>query len=163
MTVKDVNISNFQIKQLFELFNNMILEPGENAKFSWMVYQNTAILAPLYADILQNIYDENRDPEFSAFYSEQDVLIQKYADRDNNNIIKVDTNNKPIIKENIIEFSEENKKLIEKYPELYKRLQSKNENNANVYKQTKTIPLHCLELSEFPPKTIPFIVGLLGY
>lgn len=163
MTVNEVTISNFQLKQLFEEFNKKITEPGESAKYSWFMYKNCEILAKPYSELMQALFDERREPDFPAFYQEQQDLIQKYADRDEQSNILRDSNNAPIIKENIVEFNQENEKLLTKYSALYEKIKNKDKVNFEILNKPVTVSLNCLELSEFPARTQPFIVGILGY
>lgn len=163
MMVNDIKLSNFQLKQLFEEFNSKLNEPGETAKFSWVVYKNCEILAPAYAQLMQELYDERREPEFPEFYKKQQDLIQKYADRDEQNAIIYNQNGAPQIIENIVEFNQENEKLLETYSELYDKIKNKDKVNFEIYNKFNTYQLHMLELNEFPPRTPPFIVGILGY
>jgi len=163
MTVREVTLSNFQLKQLFETLNRKLNDDGENAKFSWLVFKNCEILAKPYSDLMNELYDERREPEFPAFYQAQQALVQKYADRDEQNNIVVDGNNAPVINENIVEFNQANAALLEQYSDLYEKIKKKDEINFEIYNRQCTFTLHCMELSEFPARTIPFIVGLLGY
>lgn len=163
MTTRDVTLSNFQLKQLFEEFNKKLGEPGENAKYSWFIFKNVELMAKAYAELMQSLYDERKEPEFPEFYQEQQKLVQKYADRDEQNNIVRDNNNAPVIIENIVEFNQENAKLLEKYSSLYEKIKNKDAVNYEIFNKTQTLTLHCLELSEFPARTVPFVVGLLGY
>ena len=68
-----------------------------------------------------------------------------------------------VIRENIVEFTEENAKLLEKYPTLNEHWKNKEKVNFEIYQKSQSYNLTCLELSEFPSKTPPFIVGIFGY
>lgn len=163
MTLKEITLSNFQLKQLFEEFNRKLTEPGETAKYSWFMYQNCELLAKPYNEVLGKLFDERREPEFPEFYQKQQQLVMKYADRDEQNNIVHDQNGAPVINENIVEFNEANATLLKEYSTLYEKIQNKDKVNYEVYKETNVYKLYCLELSEFPPRTTPFIVGILGY
>lgn len=163
MELKNVTLSNYQLKQLFEEFNRRLNEPGENAKFSWVMYKNCETLVKPYTELMTSLYDERKEPDFPAFYQEQQKLVQEYADRDEQNNIIRDQNGAPQINENIVEFNEANEKLLEKYSTLCEKIKNKDKVNSELYVKQQTFSLYCLELTEFPSRTIPFIVGILGY
>lgn len=163
MTLNDVVLNNFQVKQLFEEFNKKLNEPGENPQYSWVIYKNCEILAGAYTQIMQELYDERREPEFPEFYNKQQALIQKYADRNEQNEIIFDRSGNPQIIENIVEFNQENAKLLEEYSELCEKVKNKDKVNLEVYNKTNSYKLYTMELSEFPLRTPPYIVGMIGY
>ena len=163
MTTREVTLSNFQLKQLFEEFNKRLNVPGDSAKYSWLIYKNCELMAKPYSDLINALYDERREPDFPAFYQAQQELVQKYADRDEqNNIIKNQETNQPVINENIVEFNQANNELCEKYSELCEKIKNKDQVNFEIFNKQNAFTLHCMELSEFPPQTPPFVVGILG-
>lgn len=157
-------LTNYQIKQLYEDFTKKIYEDGVTAKYSWFLYKNYQILGNAYGALANEIFDERRDPDFQNMVNDQNELVLKYADRDEQANIKRDEHGNPIINDNIVEFNKENDKLLTtKYAALYEKLQNKDKiNNAILTKQVD-IELLVLDISEFPATTPPFIVGLLGY
>ena len=82
MKVSEVQITNFQLQQLFEEFNSRLTVDGINAKYSWFMYKNSEAMAPLYSQLMSELYDERKEPDFPAMFSEGQVLIEKYRDRD---------------------------------------------------------------------------------
>lgn len=163
MMERDVTLSNFQLKQVFESLSKKMNEPGETPKYSWFIFKTCEFLAKPYAEMMNELYDERREPDYPAFDKEQKALVQKYADRDEQNTIITDEQGRPLIKENIVEFSEENAKLLEKYPTLNENWKNKEKHNIEVFQKTQSYKLNCLEINEFPPRTPPFIVGIFGY
>ena len=163
MTAREVKLTNFQLKQIFEYLSQKVNEPGETPKYSWFIYKTCEALAEPYAKLMNELYDERREPEYPEFDKEQKALVQKYADRDEQNTIITDDKNRPLIRENSVEFTEENAKLLEKYPTLNENWKNKEKTNYAIFQQLQTYNLTCLELSEFPPKTPPSIVGVFGY
>lgn len=163
MTAREVTMSNFQLKQIFESLSKKINEPGETPKYSWFIFKTCEILAKPYADMMNELYDERREPDYPVFDEEQRKLVQKYADRDEQNTVIRDEQGRPLIKENIVEFSEENAKLLEKYPKLNENWKNKEKHNYEVFQKMQTFTLTCLEINEFPAHTPPFIVGIFGY
>lgn len=163
MMTSEIRLSNYQLKQLFEEFNKKLYEPGETPRFSWVIYKNCEILAPAYAKLMDSLFDERRDPDFPEFYKKQQELVQRYADRDEQNNIIRDENGSPQIDEYIVEFNQENEKLLQSYSTLYSKIKEKNKINTEIYNKVNTYTLYALELSEFPTRTAPYIVGILGY
>ena len=163
MTAREVKLTNFQLKQIFENLSKKINEPGESPKYSWFIYKTCEALAEPYARLINELYDEHREPEYPEFDKEQKALVQKYADRDEQNTVITDKHGRPVIRENIVEFGEENAKLLAKYPTLNENWKNKEKTNYEIYQKTQVYTLTCLELSEFPTKTPPFIVGVFGY
>ena len=82
MKVSEVQITNFQLQQLFEEFNPRLTADGINSKYSWFLYKNCEVMAPLYNKLMSELYDERREPDFPAMYNESQLLIEKYRDRD---------------------------------------------------------------------------------
>lgn len=163
MTAREVKLNNIQLKQIFEYLSKKVNEPGEAAKYSWFIYRTCESLAEPYARLMNELYDERREPDYPEFDKEQKALVQKYADRDEQNTVITDERGRPLIRENIVEFTEENNKLLEKYPTLNENWKNKEKVNFEIFQKSQSYNLTCLELSEFPPKTPPFIVGIFGY
>ena len=82
MKVSEVQITNFQLQQLFEEFNSRLTTDGINAKYSWFMYKNSEAMAPLYNKLSQELYDERKEPDFPNMFNEAQLLIEKYRDRD---------------------------------------------------------------------------------
>ena len=58
MKVEEVQLTKFQVKQLFEEFNPRLQAEGVNAKYSWFIYKNCEQLVQLYNQVMTELYDE---------------------------------------------------------------------------------------------------------
>lgn len=162
MKVDNVTISNFYLKRLFEDFNSMVMADGISAKYSWFVYKNCETMAPEYAKLMNELYDERREPDFGEIWSAEQQLQQKYADRDEKGEIIL-RNGVPVYSEHAKEYEDEFNKLREAHKEFFEKLDNKENVNREIFAKPVTFAATMLELSEFPNNTKPFIVGTLGY
>ena len=80
MRVSEVQLTNFQLQQLFEEFNPRLMTDGINVKYSWFMYKNCEVMAPLYNQLMNELYDERREPDFPAMFAEGQALIEKYRE-----------------------------------------------------------------------------------
>lgn len=163
MKVSEVQITNFQLQQLFEEFNSRLTTDGINAKYSWFMYKNSEAMAPLYNKLSQELYDERKEPEFPNMFNEAQLLIEKYRDRDAEGKEINDKAGNPLFTQHGEEYSAEYKKLREKYKDLFDKIDKKPEINREIYLKNVSFMATRLELSEFPNNTKPYIIGLLGY
>ena len=163
MKVSEVQITNYQLQQLFEEFNSKLTTDGINAKYSWFMYKNSEAMAPLYNQLSQELYDERREPDFPAMFTETQTLIEKYRDRDADGKEINDKAGNPTFTQYGEEYFNETKKIREKYKELFEKIDKKAEVNREIYLKNVSFMATQLELSEFPNNTKPYIIGLLGY
>lgn len=163
MKVSEVQITNYQLQQLFEEFNSKLTTDGINAKYSWFMYKNSETMAPLYNQLSQELFDERREPDFPAMFTESQALIEKYRDRDADGKAANDKAGNPQFTQHGEEYLEETKKLREKYKDLFEKIDKKQEVNREIYMKPVSFMATQLELSEFPNNTKPYIIGLLGY
>lgn len=163
MKVNKVKLSYYQVERLFEEFNKKLFIDGINPTYSYFLFKNSEYLSIGYNKLRSEMYDERTEPDYPAMMAEQQQLIAKYADRnEQGNIIK-DQYGNATINENIVEFNNENDKLMEKYKDLFEKIKNKPRINHELLSQEAEYDLITLELSEFPNSTPPFIVGLLSY
>lgn len=163
MKVSEVQITNYQLQQLFEEFNSKLTTDGINAKYSWFMYKNSEAMAPLYNQLSQELFDERKEPDFPAMFTESQALIEKYRDRDAEGNAANDKAGNPQFTQHGQEYFEETKKLREKYKDLFEKIDKKQEVNRGIYMKNVSFMATQLELSEFPNNTKPYIIGLLGY
>jgi len=163
MKVSEITISKYQLKQLFEEFNSKLMVDGVNAKYSWFIYKNSEAMAQEYTKLMGELYDERREPDFPAVFRAQMDLAEKYADRTEDGKIAYAPNGLPVYTEHAKEHAEEFAKLREQYSEFFAKLDKKQSVNSELFSQQVTVQVTQLELSEFPPNTKPYIIGLLGY
>lgn len=162
MQLRKITLTNAQVQHLYQIFNEKMLAEGLSPLYSLFIYNNLNLLIPIYENITSRLFDERREPEFANLTSENNALVIKYADKDEQGNIVKDQNGNPKITENIVEFNNENTKLIQKYKSLYDKMQNKYEINAKILSETHEHELFTLNLSEFPDKTPPFIIGLFA-
>lgn len=162
MIKKTLKLKKIEVTQLFEEFNTLILKEGVSAKYSLFVYNNAQVLMPIWEQIAAEIYDERREPEFPKFIQQNNDIITKYADRDEQGNIVKDQNGQPMITEQIVEFNTAVETLNSTYKEMLERIAQKDEINKQVYLQEIEVELTCLDIDEFPANTKPFVVGILN-
>lgn len=160
MRVTELTLTNYQIKQIFEEFNSKLGVEGESAKYSWFLFKNCESLAGPYTQLMSELYDERKEPDFPAMYKEQQDLLAKYM-AEPENIIE-QNGNKTLTNEAMAKYEEEFKPIREKYKELFDKIESKPVTNQAIYNKQVNVTVTVLDLSEFPPTTKPYIVGILG-
>lgn len=162
MKVEEVKITNFQLQQLFEEFNSRLTTEGISAKYSWFIFKNSEAMAPLYTQLMGELYNERTEPEYPAMAAEASQLITKYRDRDDSGKEINDPNGNPRFTQHAEEYTKEYEALREKYKTLFEKIDKKPATNHEIYMKTVSFMATKLELSEFPNNTKPYIVGLLG-
>ena len=166
MNVTEVTLTKFQLKQLFEEFNSQVNDNGISAKYSWFIYKNCESMAQEYANLMNSLYDERKESEYPNVLAAQQALYEKYGDRDENNKLKINPENgRPFIsdEEKIKSYEIDFMKLKGEYKKFFEKFDKKNSINQAIYNERVTIMATKMDLSEFPPNTKPFIVGILGY
>lgn len=126
-----------------------------------MIYKNAETLAQEYANIVNTIYDENRDAKFQEFTKKSNELIVKYADRDEQGNPIVENNNYKIT-EQIAEFKQESEALGKEYEEVLKSRQQKIQESVQFLDVPLEFSLIVMPIAKFPDKTAPAIVGIFG-
>lgn len=127
-----------------------------------MVYKNAEKLAAKYGEIISKIYNEATDADFAKFKKAASDLIVKFADRDEQGNIKRDENGQIVITEQIAEFKEADKKLVEENKEMLDARQAKINESMKYLEMTNEYSLLTIKLSDFPNDAAPAIVGLFG-
>lgn len=163
MKVSEVQITNFQLKQLFEEFNPRLMADGINSKYSWFMYKNCEMMAPLYNQLMNELYDERREPDFPNMFNEGQLLVEKYCDRDDEGKKILDNAGNPVITKQHEEYVKDYQALREKYKELFEKIDKKQQVNNEIFVKNVSFMATQLELSEFPNNTKPYIIGILGY
>lgn len=126
-----------------------------------MIYKNAETLAQEYANIVNTIYDENRDAKFQEFTKKSSELIVKYADRDEQGNPIVENNNYKIT-EQVAEFKQESEALGKEYEEVLKSRQQKIQESVQFLDVPLEFSLIVMPIAKFPDKTAPAIVGIFG-
>ena len=112
---------------------------------------------------MADLYDERREPDFPNMFNDNQLLIEKYRDRDEEGKALNDQAGNPQFTQHKDEYVKEYEQLREKYKDLFEKIDKKIEVNREVYMKAVTFQATLLELSEFPNNTKPYIIGLLGY
>lgn len=163
MKVEKTQLTNMQVKQIFEEFNSRINEPGITAKYSWCMFKNCEVLAQPYNALMSQLYDQRREPEFQAFMAEQDEIVRECAKKNGDQVV-FDAKNQPVIDETKIEeFRTKSQALREKYKEFFMKSEEKLKTNTEIFNTPVVVQLTKLEVNEFPNVAKPWVVGLLGY
>jgi len=157
-----ITLKNGQIKAIYEYFGNLLSKDGKNAEFSYMIYKNAEILSPMYAEIVNKIYNENADSEFQKFLQAGRELISKYADRDEQGNVITDTNGNPLVNEQIAEFNTENTALLEEYKAVISAREQRIKESVEYLETSYELNLFVVHLENMPNDTQPAIVGIFG-
>lgn len=160
MKIVNKKLKNVEIRQLFEEFNRLAFQDGLNAKYSYMVFKNSEILLPKFQEIMNRLYDEQKDPEFHQWLDKQNEIRTRFADRDEQGNVKTDPNGNLIIIDQIVECDKELEKLNIDFKELNERLKAKDGYNRQIYMEEIDIDIVTLDIDEFPNTAKPFVVAL---
>lgn len=155
-----VQLSNSSIREIYEYcVSELSKEKGKNAYFSMLVYANEILLRPVYNEIMSRWYNERNDKDFMEYIRQRDLLILKYADRNNDGTIIYESENRPKITENIVEFENALNELNDKNEEVIKNNSSGNEMNVSLMNEVRTITIFNLEESHIPDDLPPRMIG----
>lgn len=159
MEQKTITLKRSQVKGIYEYFANLLQQEGKNAEFSYLIYKNAETLAQEYANIINTIYDENRDVAYKKFEQENKQLLIKYADRDEQgNPIRLE-NGTLKITEQIAEYEQEMKRLFDENKQMLEKRQQKIQESYKFLNVPVEFNLLVMPISHFPDTTAPVIVG----
>lgn len=157
-----ITLKNGQIKAIYEYFAKLLNEDGKNAAFSYMLYKNVEILNERYADIIAKMYDEKSDVEFQNFRNKGSELVTKYADRNEQGEILLDTQGQPIIREMLAEFNTDREKLTEEFKPMLDNREQRIAETISMLETTYELNLYVTKIENMPNNTMPAIVGIFG-
>lgn len=157
-----ITLKNGQIKAIYEYFAKLLNEDGKNAAFSYMLYKNVEILNERYADIIAKMYDEKTDVEFQNFRNKGSELVTKYADRNEQGEILLDTRGQPIIREMLAEFNTDREKLTEEFKPMLDNREQRIAETISMLETTYELNLYVTKIENMPNDTMPAIVGIFG-
>ena len=161
MEQKPITLKRGQVKGIYEYFVQQLQREGKSAEFSYFVYKNAEYLSSEYSSIVNTIYNEATDAKYQEFLKKTNELIVKYADRDEQGNVVVENNNYKIT-EQLVEFKEENDKLIAEYKAILDNRQQKINESMQFLELTSEYNLIVLPINKFPDTTLPAIVGIFG-
>lgn len=127
-----------------------------------MIYKNAETLAQEYANIVNTIYDENRDVAYKTFMQESQNLLIKYADRDEQGNPITTDNGGFKITEQIAEYKQESQKHFDENKAMLEARQQKINESVQFLDVPLEFSLIVMPIAKFPDKTAPVIVGIFG-
>lgn len=157
---KKVQLSQMEIKNYFEMLNKYIGGNGINAEFTYAALKTLKSLEKDYQEIVKGIYNPDTDPKFTEYKQKVNENIVKFADRDEQGEIVLDANKNPVVKEQIVEYQNEIKKLNEEYAETLKLVNGANEFNRNYLAQAREVTIWTWRGIREVPDEIPGIFML---
>lgn len=157
---KKVQMTQAEIKQYYEMLNKYISGNGINAEFTYAALKTIKSLNNDYQEILKGMYNPDTDPKFTEYKQKVNDIIIKYADRDEQGEIILDKNKNPVIKEQIVEYQNDFKKLQEEYAETLKLVNGANEFNNNFLAQAREVTIYTWQHIEQVPDEIPGVFML---
>ena len=157
---KKVVLSQMEIKNFYEILNKYISGNGINAEFTYAALKSLKSMDAAYKEIVQGIYNPDTDPKFTEYKQKVNENIIRFADRDEQGEIVLDGNKNPVIKEQIVEYQNEIKKLNDEYEETLKLVNGSNEFNKNFLSQAKEVTIWTWRGIREVPDEIPGIFML---
>ena len=79
---KTVTMSNVELKQFYEAMNECFKDNNMDTELAFVLANNMKNLQPTYIEVMNRLYDPNRDQELTAYNGEMRQLAYAYADRD---------------------------------------------------------------------------------
>lgn len=162
MEQKSITLKRGQVKGIYEYFASQLQQEGKTAEFSYLIYKNAETLAQEYANIVNTIYDENRDIKYKTFMQENQALLIKYADRDEQGNPITSENGGFKITEQIAEYKQESQKQFDDNKAMLEEREQKIQESVQFLEVPLEFSLLVMPITKFPDKTAPSIVGLFG-
>jgi predicted small metal-binding protein len=161
---KMTKISFNDFKILFDYFAQAIKKEGYTKDFSLLCVDNFIALSKKAQEVQQKINDHFRPTEkMTEFNNKINEVISKYADRTEEGKIIFDDKKHPVITEQIVEYSEEEKKLMETYKdeiEKYNETQrTGNEFLSNTFVDV-TLTLFN-DIAAYPEAIVPIVYAVI--
>lgn len=155
---KEILLTRIEFKQYFEAFDKYINNENSNAELNYIALKTLNKFKPEYDKIISGIYNPDKDIKFQEYKRQVNQLAIKYADRDEQGEILLNDNKEPIITEQIIEFQNELKQLIDSNKELLEQVNSANENNFKFLNELIKFNIYAWKTIEMVPDKIPGII-----
>ena len=157
-----VSFNDFKI--LFDYFSQAIKKEGYTKEFSLLCIDNFIELSKKAADVQKKINEHFKPSDkMTEFNNKLNELIAKYADRTEEGKVILDDKKRPVITEQIVEYTEEEKKLMETYKEdiaKYNEIQKGgNEFMANTYADV-TLTLFN-DTNAYPDAIVPIVYAII--
>lgn len=155
---KEILLTRIEFKQYFEEFDKYINNENSNAELTYIALKTLNKFKQEYNKIISGIYNSDKDIKFQEYKRQINQLAIKYADRDEQGEILLNDNKEPIITEQIIEFQNELKQLIDNNKELLEQVNSANENNFKFLNELEKFNIYAWKTIEMVPDKIPGII-----
>lgn len=159
MEQKSITLKRGQVKGIYEYFASQLQQEGKTAEFSYLIYKNAETLAQEYANIVNTIYDENRDIKYKTFMQEDQALLIKYADRDEQGNPITTENGGFKITEQLAEYKQELQKHYDDNKAMLEEREQKIKESVQFLNVPVEFNLLVMPVSHFPDTTAPVIVG----
>jgi hypothetical protein len=160
IVAKKVQMSQLEVKQYFEMLNKYISGNCINASLTYAALKTIKSLEKDYNEIMAGLYNPDTDPKFAEYKQRVDESVMKYADRDEQGELKLDSNKRPVITEQIVEYQNDIKKLQEEFVETLKLVNGANDFNRNFLNQGKEVTIYTWRIIEDVPDEIPGVFML---
>lgn len=138
---KTVTMSNVELKQFYEAMNECFKDNNMDTELSFVLANNMKNLQPAYIEVMNRLYDPNRDQELTAYNGEMRQLAYAYADRDEQGNPITEKNGNYRIVEQIAEFQEAADSVTAKYNAALSRANSAQQKNREVMEDSSTVEL----------------------
>lgn len=164
LVTKKYKYSYFEIKNIFEYLNKLVTLEGVSNESSQMILKNLKIIEDKYKEVMNGIYDPNKDPEIMKYNQEFKDLTIKFADRteDGQIIGEIASDGKtqqPKITEKLEDFQKAVVELQTKYNSQLEMARNANDYNAKFMNNTVDLEITTWDkLEEFPDKLPPFVM-----
>lgn len=155
---KEVTLTRLELKQYFEILNNYINGDGLDAALTYIALKTIKNLESAYKRINCGIYNPENDIRYKEYNQKFDQLSFKYADRDEQGEVLLNSNKQPIITEQIIEFQNELKKLNDDNKELLNLVDNSKENNFKFLNQQEIFKIYSWNSIDLVPDKIPGVI-----
>lgn len=158
MKLQTIKLSNANIKYICELFSKQITKPGLTAEYSFLIAKNLEKLTTAYTSITKELYDEAADAAFNKIVADKNMLIEKYADRDENGVIIVNGENVQITT-NLNEYNAALQQLIENSTDVITAHDEKVNASLKKLSELCEVEVYVMDVSKFPSNIEPIVVG----
>lgn len=84
MKTKEVRMKYIEIKNFFDFLNKIANERGVSKEVTACVLENIQLIQPIYADVINGIFNPDTDPNIAKYKQEIQQLQMQFADKNEN-------------------------------------------------------------------------------
>ena len=161
---KVTKLSYNDFKILYDYFSQAVKKEGYTKDFSLLCIDNFIELTH-YLEEVQKKTNEHFKPneKVTEYNNKLSDLVAKYADRTEEGKIVLDDQKRPVINEQIVEFKDEQKKLIDEYKD---ELQKYNDiqKNGNKFLAESFVDVKLTKFNDdkdYPDAIVPIVYAIL--